>query len=96
MAKRESSQTSSQKLQLGYYRHKKGGIAKVIGEAIHSETGEVFVAYYHKGKESGKMELWVRPKAMFLELVEENGQKIPRFEFIGNQTEAKEKFLEQQ
>jgi hypothetical protein len=66
------------RIQPGYYRHYKGGIAKVIGEAKNSETGEEYVAYYHREQETGLIALWVRPKAMFLEMVEYNGQKLPR------------------
>lgn len=69
-------------VQLGYYRHYKGGIAKVISEAKNSETGEVYVAYYHKESETGNMVLWVRPKEMFLERVEYEGRTVPRFEYL--------------
>lgn len=79
------------KIKTGYYRHAKGGIAKVIDEAKNSETGEVYVAYYHIGTESKKVKLWVRPKKMFLEKVKMNGKIIPRFEYIGDQIEAIEK-----
>jgi hypothetical protein len=66
----------------GIYRHFKGTLAEVVGEAKHSETGEIYIAYYHKEKETSKMKLWVRPKKMFLEEVEVNGKKVLRFEFI--------------
>jgi hypothetical protein len=69
----------------GKYKHYKGGIADVIGVAFNSETLEEYVAYYHAGKESGKIELWVRPKKMFFELVAVNGKTMPRFKFIGEE-----------
>ncbi|MEO6508360.1 MAG: DUF1653 domain-containing protein [Patescibacteria group bacterium] len=69
-------------LKKGSYRHFKGGIAEVIGVAKNSETGEEYVAYYHEGKESGKIELWVRPVKMFFESVQFEGKTVPRFKFI--------------
>lgn len=81
------------KLKLGYYRHYKGGIAKVIDEAKNSETGEEYIAYYHKESETGNIVLWVRPKKMFMESVNIDGKKIPRFEYINDQIEAIESSL---
>jgi hypothetical protein len=82
------------KFKLGYYRHsKKGGIAKVIDEAKNSETGEVYVAYYHKESETGNIVLWVRPKKMFFEDVIIEGKKVPRFEYIGDQIETIENYV---
>jgi hypothetical protein len=66
----------------GIYRHFKGGLAEVIGEAKNSETGEIFVAYYHKESETGNTILWIRPKKMFLEKVEYQSKKVPRFKFV--------------
>lgn len=81
------------KLKLGCYRHYKGGIAKVIGEAKNSETGEIYVAYYHKESETGKIVLWVRPKKMFLEDVVIEGKKQPRFEYLENQVQLIEEYI---
>lgn len=64
---------------LGYYRHYKGTVYFVIGEATHTETGEQMVVY-HQG--SDNLQIWARPKAMFLELVEVDNRKVPRFEYI--------------
>ncbi|HAV11027.1 MAG TPA: hypothetical protein DCX32_00550, partial [Candidatus Moranbacteria bacterium] len=73
-----------QEIKLGKYRHFKGMIVEVIGVALHSETMEEMVVYRHddpvKGKDAGT--LWVRPLGMFLETVEKDGQKIPRFEYV--------------
>ena len=33
----------------------------------------------------GDRSLWVRPKDMFLEGVEDDGRSVPRFEFIGEE-----------
>jgi len=50
-----------------------------IGIAEHSETLEELVVYRALYGEYG---LLVRPLKMFLEAVEVDGQKIPRFKFI--------------
>ena len=72
-------------LKLGKYKHYKGKLYEVIGLAKHSETLEEIVIYraLYESEEFGKNVLWVRPKSMFLEFVEIDGNKIPRFEFIG-------------
>ena len=51
----------------GRYRHYKGGLYDVIGSARHSETLEPMTLYRALYGEHG---LWVRPAAMFEELVE--------------------------
>lgn len=62
----------------GMYRHyKKGTLYKVIGVAKHSETLEDMVVYEAQYDNPNK--LWVRPLGMFLENVELNGEKVPRF-----------------
>ncbi len=73
-----------EELKIGKYRHFKGHDIEVIGVAHHSETEEEVVVYRHLGKSSmGENDLWVRPKAMFLETVERDGKVMPRFEYIG-------------
>ena len=69
----------------GKYQHFKGQFYKVIGIAKHSETNEEFVIYQalYDSEEFGNNALWIRPKAMFLEKVEKDGQQIPRFKYIG-------------
>jgi hypothetical protein len=64
----------------GRYRHYKGKEYTVIGVARHSETEEDMVVYR---QEYGDQSLWVRPKAMFMEMVEVNGQSLPRFQYLG-------------
>ncbi len=59
----------------GTYRHFKGKEYRVIGIAKHSETLEEMVVY-QKLYDDG---LWVRPAKMFLEVVEREGYKGPRF-----------------
>ncbi len=65
----------------GRYRHYKGHEYRVIGVAKHSETLEELVVYQKLYDDGG---LWVRPKVMFLEDVEVDGMKKPRFEYVGN------------
>lgn len=67
----------------GRYRHYKGDEVEVLGTAFHSETMEEFVIYKHvTGKRQGEPYWWVRPAAMFVEEVEVEGKRVPRFEFI--------------
>ena len=66
----------------GFYRHYKGRLYKVFGEAKHSETEEVMVVYQTW---YGDRSWWVRPKAMFAENVETDGVVRPRFEFVGEE-----------
>ena len=64
----------------GRYRHFKGGEYEVIGMARHSETMEELVVYRALYGERG---LWVRPAAMWQEMVERDGKRMPRFAFVG-------------
>ena len=59
------------------YRHYKGGVYEVLGEARHSETEEDLVLYRPVQNTSG---LWVRPKTMFFATVLINGVEQARFE----------------
>ena len=70
---------NSMEIKLGKYEHYKGKQYKVLGIAKHSEILEEFVVYKALYDND---ELWVRPLKMFLEEVEVNGQKIPRFKYI--------------
>lgn len=67
-------------LQIGKYEHFKGGQYEVLGIAKHSETNDDFVVYKAL---YGEKELWIRPVKMFLEEVDLNGNKVPRFKYIG-------------
>lgn len=67
-------------IQLGIYEHYKGNRYKVIAIANHSETLEKMVVYKAL---YGEGEYWVRPLSMWEELVEVNGEKVPRFHYIG-------------
>ena len=63
----------------GRYRHYKGNEYEVVGVARHSETMEEVVVYRALYGEGG---LWVRPLSMFMEEVEVEGKRIPRFEYL--------------
>lgn len=63
-------------LPLGKYRHYKGGEYEVIGLARHSETLEPMVVYRPLYNDTG---WWLRPHAMFIEEIEIDGQRQPRF-----------------
>ena len=67
-------------IQLGHYRHYKGGEYEVIGVVRHSESLEPLVLYRPLYNDSGT---WVRPFAMFLETIEFESVSQPRFRFIG-------------
>jgi hypothetical protein len=74
-----------EEIKLGKYQHFKGKEYEVIGIARHSETLEEFVVYkalYES--EFEKNTLWIRPKKMFLELVDLKGKKVPRFKRVTN------------
>ena len=62
-----------------YYRHFKGNVYRVLHIAKHSETLEDMVVYRAMYGEHG---IWVRPKAMFEEVIERDGKSIRRFEPI--------------
>src|SRR5690606_20354704 len=65
----------------GRYRHFKGKYYDVIGVAKDSESMREVVVYRALYGEHG---LWVRPLEMFLEVVERDGMRLPRFEYVGN------------
>ena len=74
---------SNKEIQLGKYRHFKGHLCKVLGVAKYSEDEEKEFVVYEHTYEDGRMQLWVRPKEMFLENVEVGGKKVQRFEYLG-------------
>lgn len=63
----------------GIYRHFKGGMYKALFVARHSEAhDQEFVVY--ESLDRGLM--WIRPLAMFIEEVERDGYKGPRFVWV--------------
>lgn len=79
-----------QELVIGaFYKHYKNKMYKVVGIAHHSENLEKMVVYealYDAGGDIGKNSLWVRPKSMFLETIEHEGEMIPRYTLVGLHT----------
>lgn len=67
-------------IEKGVYQHFKGGRYEVIAIARHSETCEEMVVYRALYGEGG---VWVRPLSMWEEMVEYNGEVVPRFVRIG-------------
>ena len=64
----------------GKYRHFKGNEYEVLGVGLHSETLEEMVVYRALYGDCG---LWLRPAAMWNEMVEKDGETIKRFSYIG-------------
>lgn len=63
----------------GKYRHFKCNMYEVIGIASHSETLEPMVVYRAL---YGAQGLWVRPAAMWSEIVDKEDYHGPRFQRI--------------
>ena len=61
------------------YKHYKGNFYQILGECFDSETLEEKVVYQAL---YGDNSVWVRPKKMFFEMVEVDGNKVPRFEKV--------------
>lgn len=67
-------------LKLGIYKHYKSNDEyEVLGTAIYENTEEEVVVYQ---TQNGEKQMFVRPLAQFEELVEWNGEHVPRFLFI--------------
>lgn len=73
-------------LPLGIYRHYKGGEYEVVGVVRHSESLEPLVLYRPLYNDSG---LWVRPFAMFVGAVTQDGQTRPRFAWVAAGTASR-------
>ena len=73
------TEVTRETLKLGKYRHFKGGEYELLGIATHSETLEPMVVYRALYGQGG---LWVRPAAMWSEIVEKEGYHGPRFLFV--------------
>jgi len=63
-------------LTLGRYQHFKGNFYQVLHIAKHSETEELQVVYQ---PEYGERGIWVRPLAMFDEMITREGKTFRRF-----------------
>ena len=67
-------------LELGEYVHYRGNHYRVHAVGSHSESLEPYVIYQAL---YGDHRYFVRPYAMFIEMVEVDGQMIPRFKKLG-------------
>lgn len=67
----------------GRWRHFKGNEYEVLYTARHSETLEEMVVYRALYGEGG---IWVRPAAMWNEIIERGGDRFPRFTPINSET----------
>ena len=63
----------------GLYKHYKGGLYEIIGEALHTETEETMILYCMLNKPE---RLFVRPKEVFNGKVTVNGKTVPRFKNV--------------
>ena len=63
----------------GIYKHYKGNLYQVLAVARHSETEEEMVFYQTL---YGDYSFWVRPLAMFEEIIEREGREIQRFKLV--------------
>lgn len=68
-------------VQQGRYRHYSGKEYRVIGVGKHSESLEDMV-FYEALYENELSQLWARPLSMFVEEVEIEGVRMPRFQKI--------------
>ena len=67
----------------GRYRHyKRENEYTVVDIVFHSETDEPMVLYR---AEYGERRLWVRPAGMFLEYVMFEGERVLRFQYVGDE-----------
>ena len=72
-------------MKLGKYQHfRNKQFYEVIGVAIHTETRQELVVYQslYKTEDFDVGQLWVRPKEMFLELVDNGSEKVSRFQAL--------------
>lgn len=73
---RSLPQNPENKVEPGLYRHFKGGLYRVLGAALNSETGEEQVLYRLA---DGSGPVWSRPQYMFNEVFLNGGKVTQRF-----------------
>ena len=66
------------------YEHYSGKRYTIVAVANHSEDLQKYVVYQgqYDDHEFGAKPVWIRPLAMFMEMIEKNGKIIPRFKKI--------------
>ena len=75
----------------GVYRHFNGNLYQLLDVARHSETGENMVIYRALYGERG---LWVRPAAMWDEVIERDGRQYRRFTYVADDEATARKLLD--
>lgn len=65
-------------VELGMYKHYKGGLYKVIANGLIESTQQPAVVYEAMA-DNPKSQIWIREEADFLATVDVDGQTIPRF-----------------
>jgi hypothetical protein len=76
------AELSTHDLRPGRYRHYKGKEYRVLHVARHSETMQPMVVYQTL---YGDFSWWVRPLEMFTEIIEVDGRRVRRFEFVAEE-----------
>jgi hypothetical protein len=77
------------KVKAGRYRHWKGNTYEVLGEAVHTETGERVVVY-RPVMRTPRTPIWVRPAENFKQaVVDDHGKPVLRFLYVGGGEEVK-------
>jgi hypothetical protein len=72
-------------LELGTYRHYKGGLYQVIGLACHEETHRWLVIYKPLYEHQGMPDLWARPYEVFTETIMVGDATVPRFTYVSKE-----------
>jgi hypothetical protein len=67
-------------MNVGMYRHYKGGMYLLLGIGEHTETKEIVAVYVSMNADLPGPRIRVRPLHMFIDYV----GKEPRFEYVGN------------
>lgn len=79
------------------YRHFKGNLYVVIGDAQHTETGERLVIYQDCDHDHSPNKTWARPYGMFytdtVDNPENPGEIINRFRRVGYLKDGKPEFF---
>ena len=70
----------------GIYRHYKGNVYRLLTVARHSETLEEMIVYQDVNRPE---KVWARPASMWEETVEVNGERVLRFQYIGEEEAAR-------
>lgn len=75
-----SGEIYTTEVQIGVYRHFKGGLYQVICLGHDSESNEEIVVYRNL---YGSFGAWVRSRKMFTQVVDAEGKSVPRFMYLG-------------